>query len=81
MSSIRRPPKDPCWLIWQKDHDGLFLRAVTTDEELADGFLKVLRLEEEEFYSKRNFYKETSQLNHLYGVSAIQKFKHLRRKT
>ncbi len=80
MSSERRPEKDPCWLVWEVGDTGTFLRAVTTTPELADGYLKVLRNEEKIFGDPRTFHKERSQFNHLYGVSAIQKYKHLGRR-
>ena len=78
MSSVRRPEKNSCWLIWELSDTCAYIRVVTSTEELADLYLRSLNESEKMFLTRKRFYKEKSQLNHLFGVSAIQKDKYMK---
>ena len=68
MSSVRVPPKDPCWLLWELHEGKMYLRSMCTDAVLASHHKKVV-IHEAEFFSRPRprLYVEKSQLNHLYG--------------
>jgi hypothetical protein len=68
MSSVRRPPKDPCWLLWDFYNGTMYLRSICTDKVLVAAYKKVILKEAESFDLPRpRLYVEESQLNHLYG--------------
>jgi len=81
LSSVRRPEMDPCWLVWEASERGTFLRAINTGDTgktSAETHIKMLKVAQKPFLRKSRFYIEKSQLNHLFGVSAILKDKYER---
>lgn len=68
MSSVRIPPKDPCWILWELFEGKMYLRSINTVDTLAGIHKRCLIHEAEELGRLRpKLYIEKSQMNHLYG--------------
>ena len=68
MSSVRIPPKEPCWLLWELFEGKMYLRAVNTSEALTRIQKRCLIKENKDWDRlPLRLYVENSQMNHLYG--------------
>ena len=68
MSSVRVPPKEPCWLLWELFEGKMYLRAVNTSETLTSMQKRLLVKEAKDWDRPAlRLYIEKSQMNHLYG--------------
>lgn len=70
------------WIVWDNDitKGELYLRAITTTEELAKKYKEGIEKHHREFENHKYLVDiEPRDVNHLYGEVALEKIKELRR--